>query len=52
LLAGLGGLLGLAVAYAGTRMLLLLAFPGAQNIPIEATPSLEVIGFALADFRC
>jgi predicted permease len=46
LLAGLGGLLGLGVAYAGTRMLLLLAFPGAQNIPIEARPSLEVIGFA------
>ena len=48
LLAGVGGLLGLAVAYAGTRMLLLLAFPGAQNVPIEASPSLEVIGFAFA----
>ena len=48
LLAGMGGLLGLGVAYAGTRMLLLLAFPGAQNIPIEASPSLEVIGFAFA----
>jgi predicted permease len=48
LLAGLGGLLGLAVAYAGARTLLLLAFPGAQNMPIEATPSVEVIGFALA----
>lgn len=33
LLAGLGGLLGLAVAYAGARALLLLAFPGAQNVP-------------------
>src|ERR1017187_6374791 len=48
LLAGLGGLLGLAVAYAGTRMLLLLAFPGVQNVPIAATPSFEVIGFAFA----
>ncbi len=48
LLAGLGGILGLSVAYAGTRMPLLLAFPGARNIPIEAKPSLEVIGFAFA----
>ena len=48
LLAGLGGLLGLGVAYAGTRMLLLLAVPGAEHVPIEARPSLEVIGFAFA----
>jgi hypothetical protein len=27
-------------------MLLLLAFPGAQNVPIEVTPSLAVTGFA------
>jgi predicted permease len=46
LLAGMGGVLGLAVAYAGARMLLVLAFPGAQNVPIHAAPSLEVIGFA------
>jgi macrolide transport system ATP-binding/permease protein len=48
LLAGLGGLAGLLVAYAGTRMLLLLAFPGAPSVPIEASPSLEVVGFAFA----
>jgi predicted permease len=48
LLAGLGGLLGLAVAYGGARMLLVLAFPGAQNLPIDAAPSLAVIGFAFA----
>ncbi len=48
LLAGLGGLAGLVVAYAGTRMLLLLAFPGATSVPIEASPSLVVIGFAFA----
>jgi predicted permease len=47
LLSGLGGLLGLAVAYGGTRMLLRLAFPGEQGVPIEASPSWEVIGFAL-----
>jgi len=46
LLACLGGLAGLAVAYAGTHMLLMLAFPGSGNVPIEASPSLEVIGFA------
>jgi macrolide transport system ATP-binding/permease protein len=46
ILAGLGGLLGLAVAYAGTRMLLMLTFPGAQNLPIHASPSMTVIGFA------
>ncbi|MGA3373533.1 MAG: ABC transporter permease [Terracidiphilus sp.] len=46
LLAGLGGIAGLAVAYAGTRMLLMLAFPGADNLPIQASPSLTVIAFA------
>jgi predicted permease len=47
LLSGLGGMLGLAVAYAGTRMLLALVFPGEQNVPIEASPSGVVIGFAI-----
>jgi macrolide transport system ATP-binding/permease protein len=45
-LAGMGGIAGLAVAYAGTRMLLLMAFPWAKNIPIDASPSPEVVGFA------
>jgi macrolide transport system ATP-binding/permease protein len=48
LLAGLGGIAGLLVAYAGTRMLLALAFPGSQDVPIPASPSLAVIGFACA----
>ena len=30
----------------GRRMLLKLAFPGAQNVPIQATPSLAVMGYA------
>ena len=47
-LSVIGGLAGLAVAYAGTRMLLLMAFPGDKNVPIHANPSLEVIGFAFA----
>ena len=47
LLAGMGGLAGLAVAYAGTQMLLKLAFPGEQNVPIDASPSGVVVGFAI-----
>ena len=45
-LALMSGMAGLAVAYAGTHMLLALAFPGAQSIPIHAGPSLAVLGFA------
>ena len=47
LLAAMGGLAGLAVAFLGARMLLALAFPGAANVPIDAAPSLPVVGFAL-----
>jgi predicted permease len=46
LLAGLGGLAGLGVAYAGTRLLLALAFPSAESLPIHSSPSPEVLGFA------
>lgn len=46
-LAIVSGLAGLIVAYVGTRALLLLAFPGAENVPIHATPSLSVMGFAI-----
>ena len=45
-LAGLGGLAGLFLAYLGTRMLLALAFPGAENLPIGASPSPPVLAFA------
>jgi len=45
-LAGVSGLAGLFVAYAGTRMLLMLAFPDAQNVPIDANPTGAVLGFA------
>jgi predicted permease len=40
------GMAGLIVAYAGTRMLLAMAFPGAQNVPIDASPSGAVLAFA------
>src|SRR6516164_5609081 len=47
LLAALGGMAGLAVAYAGTRMLLALAFPDATTLPIAASPSPLVLAFAV-----
>jgi predicted permease len=46
LLGCLGGAAGLAVAYAGTRMILALAFPDSLHSAIDATPSLAVLGFA------
>jgi len=48
LLGCLGGLAGLAVAYASTRMILALAFPSSLHSAIDATPSLAVLGFAFA----
>ncbi len=45
-LAALGGLAGLGVAYAGTQMLLRLAFPGAPGVPLDARPSVTVLAFA------
>lgn len=45
LLAGLGGIAGLVVAYAGTQMLLALAFPEAYGLPIHASPSPAVLAF-------
>src|SRR5438309_458790 len=47
LLAMAGGAAGLYVAYAGTHAILQLAFRGARYIPIDARPSLPVLGFAL-----
>jgi predicted permease len=45
LLSCLGGAAGLAVAYTGCRVILALAFPDARNMPIDARPSLIVLGF-------
>ena len=49
-LAVIGGALGISVAYAGTRLILYLAFQigGPDNyVPIDATPSVPVLLFAL-----
>jgi macrolide transport system ATP-binding/permease protein len=45
-LAFLGGVTGLAIAYAGVRSLLALVFPHSPGLPIHAAPSLPVLGFA------
>ncbi len=46
LLGCAGGVLGIALAYAGARMILALAFPDSPQLPIHASPSLIVLGFA------
>jgi len=46
LLSFVGGLVGLAIAYVGSHAILALAFPDAKNLPIDASPSLPVLGFA------
>ena len=46
ILSCLGGLAGLVVAYAGSHTILALAFPDATHLPISASPSLAVLGFA------
>ncbi len=38
----------LIVSYGGARLLLVLAFPGKQHVPISSAPSLEILGFAVA----
>ena len=46
LLSLIGGAAGLAIAYGLSRVILTLAFPHARNMPVHATPSLAVLGFA------
>jgi predicted permease len=46
LLSFVGGLVGLAVAYGGVHLLLALAFPSAEHVPVDASPSLPVLAFA------
>jgi predicted permease len=41
-----GGFVGLAFAYAGTRMIVALAFPGAMHLGIDINPSAVVLCFA------
>ncbi len=46
LLAVIGGATAVAMAFAGTRLILALAFRGSDYVPIEATPSWPVLAFA------
>ncbi len=51
LLSFAGGAAGVAIAFAGTRLILQFAFPaspGSAGVPIDASPSLPVLLFALA----
>ena len=45
-LSVLSGIAGLVVAYLGARALVAMAFPGDQNVPIDANPSWPVLLFA------
>ena len=47
LLAAISGMAALIVSYGGAKLLLALAFPGEQRVPINASPSMEVLGFAI-----
>jgi predicted permease len=46
LLALAGGIAGVAIAFTGTRVIMLLAFRGAGYVPINPNPSLPVLAFA------
>ena len=46
LLALAGGLIGIGIAYLGAHMILNLAFPEATQMPIQASPSPVILGFA------
>lgn len=45
LLSLIGGAAGLAIAYAGSHMMLTLAFPSAKNMPVQAAPSPGALTF-------
>jgi len=43
----IGGFAGLIIAYSGSQVMMALFFPHARNMPLNASPSLPVLGFAL-----
>jgi predicted permease len=48
LVALIGGVVGVALAFSGTRILLTLAFRGADYLPISPNPSAAVLAFTFA----
>jgi predicted permease len=47
LLAGLGAAAGIVLAWRLSRMLLLMASPGPEALPLDLTPNFRVLGFTL-----
>jgi predicted permease len=47
LLASIGGLAGVALAWWGSRLLVLMASDGPQTLPLDVTPNLRILGFTL-----
>jgi predicted permease len=47
LLSLIGGAAGVLLAYAGAQAIVSIAFRGATYVPVNATPSLPILGFAL-----
>jgi len=47
LLALLGALIGVALAWGGSRLLLLMASDGPVALPLDVTPNLRILGFTL-----
>ncbi|MCM3874113.1 MAG: ABC transporter permease [Pyrinomonadaceae bacterium] len=47
LLAGLGGIAGVFLAWWGSRLLLLLASTGSESLPLDVTPNARILGFTL-----
>ena len=45
-LSCLGGLAGMAIAYLGVKVIVMLAFHTAHFVPIDARPSLPILAFA------
>ncbi|MEP7339671.1 MAG: ABC transporter permease [Acidobacteriota bacterium] len=47
LLAGLGGVAGVLLAWWGSRLLVLLASTSAEPLPLDVTPNARILGFTL-----
>lgn len=47
LLAGLGGMAGVLLAWWGSRMLVLMASSSAKTLPLDVTPNARIMGFTL-----
>ncbi|HZS06450.1 MAG TPA: ABC transporter permease [Blastocatellia bacterium] len=47
LLAGLGGVAGVALAWWGSRLLLLMASDGSESLPLDVSPNTRILGFTL-----